>query len=124
MAFRTPAMPLTANYWTNPPNPPPTPGGTLRTVSCQLRLMKTAMLNAVSSGFQVGCCLLLVPKGTDIRMPGFSWNATIVEVPAGSGRFYSVQSVDDVAKGFSNEYRVAALITYNTLVGCWPAPYA
>lgn len=32
-----------------------------------------------------------------------------VEVPAGSGRFYTVVTVDDVAKGYPTEYRVASI---------------
>lgn len=53
---------------------------------------------------------LRLPALTDIRP---SWNgliADVVEVPAGSLRFYTVWWVDDVAKGFTNEYRVAELI--------------
>jgi hypothetical protein len=55
------------------------------------------------------CSELLLPALTDIRG---SWNSVspdCVEVPAGSGRFYTAVIVDDVAKGFANEYRMALL---------------
>jgi hypothetical protein len=71
---------------------------------------------------------LLLPKGTDIRA---TWNTTapdVVEVPQGSLRFYQVVAVDDVGKGFPNEYRLALMaqeITGNfALVGAntFPVP--
>jgi len=68
---------------------------------------------------------LLLPKLTDIR-DGYSTTGNdAVEVPAGSGRWYFVEDVDDVAKGFANEYRWAAI---SKLVGlglppAWPTPY-
>lgn len=52
---------------------------------------------------------LLLPKLTDVRA---SWNAAgpdLVEVPTGTHRFYQVGYVDDVAKGYANEYRIALL---------------
>lgn len=52
---------------------------------------------------------LLLPKGTDIRSQFNGGASDIVEVPAGSKRFYSVTNVDDAGKGFSNEHRVAYL---------------
>lgn len=52
---------------------------------------------------------LLLPAGTDIRDTSCGHNFDIVEVPAGSGRWYEVMCVDDVGKGFDNEYRLATL---------------
>jgi hypothetical protein len=63
---------------------------------------------------------LLLPKGTDIRGPQDSVAADNVEVPAFSGRWYRVVAVDDVGKGFSNEYRNAAIFAVDRL---WLAPY-
>jgi hypothetical protein len=46
-------------------------------------------------------------------------SADTVEVPAGSGRYYAILAVDDVARGFENEYRLAlAEPAYNL----WPVP--
>lgn len=66
-------------------------------------------MNAGSGAFPVYTALLL-PALTDIRDISCSSDGTDwVEVPQGSGRWYSVSTVDDVAKGFPNEYRVASL---------------
>lgn len=69
---------------------------------------------------------LLLPPLTDIRGPQCypAINTTIadlVEVPAGSGRFYLVFGVDDVGKGFGNEFRCAG-IGQTSAYGVWPAP--
>lgn len=56
------------------------------------------------------CPMLLVPALSDIR--DFSQNipaTDYVEVPSSSGRWYQVLQVDDVGKGFSNEYRIVAI---------------
>lgn len=57
---------------------------------------------------------LLLPALTNINGQGayaFTGTGTLVgdsvEVPAGSGRFYACLTVDDVAKGYPTEYRVA-----------------
>lgn len=78
---------------------------------------------------------LLLPKGTDVRrlVPAVS-GSDVVEVPAGSGRYYVVTGVDDVGKGFPNEYRLATVVV--ALAGIqqlwnsaatgapdWPEPY-
>lgn len=65
---------------------------------------------------------LLVPRGSDIR-PGLGFWGTpdTVECPAGSGRYYDVLCVDDVARGFANEYRLASL-KQRPLVGAPPIP--
>jgi hypothetical protein len=61
----------------------------------------------------------LVPALTDIRdqFNAFTGKDT-VEVPFASNRFYWVTYVDDVAKGFDNEHRLAFL----QKVGNWPVP--
>ena len=69
---------------------------------------------------------LLLPALTDIRsvvtFPGGGGSkCDIVECPLGSGRFYLVISVDDVGKGFGNEFRCAAIQATN-LYGVWPTP--
>jgi hypothetical protein len=66
------------------------------------------------AGSSVGVMELLLPKLTDIRA---TWNAVaadVVEVPAGSKRFYTTFHVDDTGKGYLNEYRLA-------LIGYLPA---
>lgn len=56
--------------------------------------------------------IVRLPAGTDVRS---HWQAGSgepdqIELPAGSGVYYLVSDVNDVAKGFPNEYR-AALVT-------------
>jgi hypothetical protein len=69
-----------------------------------------------------------LPAGTDIRDEGVDPGvADCVEVPAGSGRFYLVDYVDDVAKDFPNEYRIAVLVKvggagFFPTFPLWPQP--
>jgi hypothetical protein len=63
--------------------------------------------------------LLLLPIGTDVRDPSSGTHPDHVFVPAGSIRRYVVALVDDVAKGFANEYRMAFL----RKVRPWTTPY-
>lgn len=53
--------------------------------------------------------MLLLPALTDIRDASVGQEADILECPQGSGRWYQVENVDDVGKGFPNEYRMATL---------------
>lgn len=52
---------------------------------------------------------LLVPAGSDVRDDANSSGADIIEVPAGTGRWYQVTLVDDSGKGYPNEYRRVAI---------------
>jgi len=72
---------------------------------------------------------LLLPPGTDIRDQSCSPHADVLELPAGSGRWYLSQSVDDIGKGFDNEHRAALIVkiyeglnptAYAGLI--WPTP--
>jgi len=71
---------------------------------------------------------LLCPAGTDIRDKTCAGGVPdAVEVPIGSGRWYYVFVVDDVAKGFSNEYRFAIIGKIQSAYGVanapdWPTP--
>ena len=62
---------------------------------------------------------LLLPPLTDIRGgPDTGFAPDWVEAPAGSARYYEVQFVDDVGKGFANEHRFAVM----QQLGPWPHP--
>jgi len=71
---------------------------------------------------------LLCPAGTDIRDKACEGGVPdLIEVPIGSERWYYVFVVDDVAKGFDNEYRFAILGKIQAAFGVanapeWPAP--
>jgi hypothetical protein len=114
MAFQPPTFNLTCTIWRGygPPHIPRPAGGV--DVPCNLSTKRAAneVANQFGFGMQVS---LLLPKGTDVR-PLYGWSSApgggpgdVVEVPKLSGRFYEVWGVDDVGKGFLNEYRLAAL---------------
>lgn len=73
-------------------------------------------------GNVVGYMVLRLPALTDIRdgQRGGIVDRDFAEVPAGSQRYYVVWQVDDVAKGFANEYRFALLVKAQA---GWPFPY-
>ena len=56
-----------------------------------------------------GSMWLLVPWGTDIRGSISSTGSDVVEVPASSGRVYTVLWVDDAGSGFANQHRFAEI---------------
>ncbi len=62
--------------------------------------------------------LLRLPPATDVRDVFNASDCDIVEVPIGSNRWYYVVTVEDVHKGFPNEYRVAMI----SKCFVWPTP--
>jgi len=56
------------------------------------------------------CMTLLLPAGSDVRDVCCNGVNDIIEVPAGSGRWYQVSVVDDIGKGFPNEHRGAVIV--------------
>jgi len=63
---------------------------------------------------------LLLPPRTDVRGPLSATSADLVEVPAGTGRFYTVAFVDDIGRGFTNEHRCAVLEQQAPTATPWP----
>jgi hypothetical protein len=135
MSFRVPAMPLTAAVWyygstfSDPPD-----FTTPANLTCGRRVVVASPLLPVPIGITHNAFLgmvveLMVPKLTDLR-PGnlFVNDTTLVECPAGSGRYYVTQDCDDVAKGFVNEYRLALLLQLSAPlaayygIGAWGGP--
>ena len=127
MAFTIPTFNLTCNVyrWILPPGP-------LSVVSlspdCNLAFSRRAATGILDSSDTIdyqGIMFLLVPKLTDIRSQvcysAVSDKTDLIECPAGSGRIYAVQSVDDVGKGFANEFR-CAVIRQTYAYGLWPSP--
>lgn len=115
MAFVVPTFPLTVNIWRNAAfgGPPSlTSPGNLAMGHRSYPSLSQAALPAFSP-------ILLLPKLTDVRTNRKGGLSDFVEVPAGSGRTYVVEDVEDVGKGFPNEFRVAVLMARTG----WPVPY-
>jgi hypothetical protein len=119
MAFTLPTFNLVCNVWRggNPTSNPPD------VVSfCNLtpnrRVYFPMIEPAIDARFPVMFLTLLLPALTDVRMYNVVTGPDVVEVPAGSHRFYQVQQVDDVGKGFANEHRFALILP----VVPWPQP--
>ena len=72
--------------------------------------------------------ILLVPALTDLRWTLHSPSYDVLEIPSGSGRWYAVQCVEDIGKGFPNEHRYAEVTQIDqrrstAFAGCvWPIP--
>jgi hypothetical protein len=129
MAYRLPTFNLTCNIWTgNGPILYPTiPAGHHRlAVSCQLTYGRRVTSTTPGppevgpNATEMQMCLQ-VPKLTDIRGPQDVGGPDIVEVPAGSSRWYTVLGVDDIGKGFANEHRTAVI---GAIPNTWTPPYA
>jgi len=119
MAWLPPTFNLVCDIYTGPLMIPPMVLPRL-TSPCQLRFYKTGQTVA-ATGPGSGVMSLLFPAGTDVR-PSIGFNVgagDVIECPRGSGRGYSVLTVDDVAKGFPNEYRLA-VCAQSSYVGGWP----
>ena len=144
MAFRLPGFNLNCNIWRSgndvQANPPDIQSACSLVNGRSGHDVLPAINNAtvplmLSAATKLGNFMsLLVPKLLDIRgtQGGGANLGDAVEVPAGSGRFYIAQWVDDVGKGYLNEHREAMLIqlTLNWLVvfgnpwnvPAWPYP--
>jgi hypothetical protein len=120
MAFTLPTFNLTANIWNaaiGPPNPPD-----IVTAAALMAPRKNALIAyalEIGSGDAIQSFILL-PALTDIRDgAGATAVVSLIELPAGSGRFYSCEWFDDVAKGYPNEYRLGCI---GKVPFSWPEP--
>jgi hypothetical protein len=66
-----------------------------------------------------GWMWLRLPRGTDVRDRKAPVGPDTVEVPGGTGRFYTAEWVDDISLGFTTEHRFACLRG----VRDWPVPF-
>lgn len=117
MSFTVPTFNIMCNIYRQaalPPNPPAV------VVACNLAWGRR--VHQTNSGFTVAVMELLLPAHTDIRGHMWAGPADVVEVPAGTGRWYGVAAVDDAGRGFTNEHRIA-LIAQTAAIVPWPAPY-
>jgi hypothetical protein len=125
MAFQVPSMPLLANQWLrygSTTSLPPGRPADVANIPCQLYVPRSSP-PAPTLPNTSGVAFLLVPKGTDIRGSAAGGQLPdLLEVPAGSGRFYTVRWVDDRSKGFPNEYRMVCMLQQVQIAGGWRFP--
>lgn len=118
MSFVIPEMPLAINIWR---------AGTLVSAPpdvvsvCNLAYGKRVSILDEGATFgsisYIGAWVLL-PKLVDVRDSTMPGGADQVEIPAGSRRYYMVDYVDDLGKGFPNEHRFA----FCSKLAPWPSP--
>lgn len=116
MAFVLPTFNLTYNLWHGPhvpPGDPPDDSG-----DCQLRGANHTAATVNPTPELAAGAYALFPPGADIRDQNTLNGSDVIEIPAGSERYYLVLMVDDIAKGFTNEHRYAVLMKR----GFWPTP--
>jgi len=117
--YGPPTFNLTCNIWRNG-NPTTNPPDVVSPCNLALGRRSAVLLAYTSTSLaQPGGMWLLLPAGTDIRDLKAAAGADTVEVGAGSGRFYSVEWVDDAGGGFTNEHRFAEILG----LGTWPTPF-
>jgi len=122
-----PTLNLFCNIWHQYAltNPPPIVPPDLANVPCNLQFGRKVPAHTLDAAIW-----LLLPKLTDIRDPaiGAGLQYDVVEVPAGSKRWYAAGLIDDQAKGFPTETRVAYLGKAYLFASpqapwLWPVPY-
>jgi hypothetical protein len=121
MAFRVPTMNLTCDIYTSGDfgvNPPRLTG-----VTCQVR--GPSKITVFSSATFItnfpALQELVIPAGTDLRgtfMTPTSHRDVVVISAYGAGYPFQVYDVYDVAKGFTNEYRIGMIYQF----GAWTPP--
>jgi hypothetical protein len=116
MAFVLPTFNLECNVWHAPHNPHTLPFDD--TFECQLRGPNQTSATVNPTPELAAGNYLLLPPGVDIRDQYTLNGSDIIECPVGTGRYYQVLNVDDIAKGFTNEHRYAILTKW----GQWPVP--
>jgi len=128
VGFRVPSFNLRCQVWSRDDVPAgPVIAANLGPVrdafDCQLRAVGKQSTGQDEPHVGTFLWQLLLPAGSDIRdwacWDGLAMDKPdLVEVPRDTGRFYTVALVDDVAKGFPNEYRIAFIVKN----AYWPIP--
>jgi len=104
MAFTLPQFVSLCNIW-HANAVPPVGAPDIADEPCQLCWDRSGSVPFMAGVVVQHLMLLRVHPGVDLRGRTSSTAQDTVEVPAGSGRFYTCHIVDDVALGFPNQYR-------------------
>lgn len=127
MAFRLPTLNLKCRIWHAYDiaglGLPPAISPAAADVPCQLRNTLTGLqvLTPFSGSGQINE-LVLLGKRTDVRPSQPAATPDLLEVPQGTGRFYTCLGVADMHRGFANEYRVALIVQLGDHVGGYTVP--
>lgn len=124
MAFRTPTLPLTALVWRAPAGNPNDYTAPDLTLAANLAVGRRTGPDTFDV---IGTQQIMVSKRADVRATWNGVNGDVIECPAGTKRFYLVEDVIDVGRGFLNEYRlIVTFYAFNgvtfTVQGLMPAP--
>lgn len=130
MSFRIPSFPLAVDVYTGPWLTRAFREQVQGNLCIGRRSQDFPDFNDISANVYTGTMFLLLPPGTDVRDMNQNIPANdVLEVPSGSGRWYAVALVDDVAKGFDNEHRYALINKISARVNAtdfaglyWPTP--
>jgi hypothetical protein len=131
VAFSVPDFPLVVNVFTGPWLAKVSRGTVLGNLAAGKRTNEMELQYSVNltAGQLSGQVVLLLPPLTDVRGNPLYPVSDIVEVPAGSGRWYKVRIVEDFGKGFPNEHRGAWIVQISSTVDpvefaglSWPVP--
>lgn len=104
---KLPTMNLFCNVWWGVPGPfvPPFGPPNLVGIPCQLEFPQHSFIPANVPAWNM---YIKLPKLTNVMAPrNVPPGYDMIECPAGSARYYLTVMVDDVGKGFTNEYRMA-----------------
>jgi len=121
LMYTLPAFNLTVNIWHWPHDRFTDPPDLVTTgnLAWGKRTASSTSNDFTFTGFGKLCPILLCPQRTDIRSQEKTGVVNdVVEVPAGTGRFYEVIYVEDLGRGFANEHRGAMI----SPTGGWPTP--
>lgn len=116
-AFRLPVFPLTCRIWHDYSPASSTYGspdtGSVCNLSPGKRVLTSIALRQINTPVYQMPMEILFPPLTDVRGLTDVQGADLIEVPKDSHRFYFVDYVDDIGKGFANEHRFALVQMYN-----------
>ena len=119
MAYQLPVFNLVGNIWRNA-NPVSNPPDVVSLCNlCIGRRGYQSVRGTPLFSTDRASMYALWPAGTDIRDNFSSTGFDRAEIPAESGRLYTVMWVDDAGGGFANEHRVCQLVKDTT----WPTPF-
>src|SRR5205809_1328138 len=101
MAYKIPAFPTTMNIWRYGNAPPFAPDVVSAAQLTPGRRSITPYVGQPANVNVPAVMHALMPIGTDIRDGKAAAGPDTCEAPAGSGRMYNVQFVDDIGLGFA-----------------------